>query len=91
MNIATQTEPYLQQQERLPKTGKHIVGSFTKDSIIVYQAFNPRITKYAIQHQKFGGNHYSFSRMTWIKPGFMWMMYRSGWGSKGKPGIYSGY
>ena len=22
------------------------------------------------------------SRMTWIKPNFLWMMYRSGWGSK---------
>jgi hypothetical protein len=23
-----------------------------------------------------------FSRMTWIKPNFLWMMYRSGWGKK---------
>jgi len=24
----------------------------------------------------------SFNRMSWIKPNFLWMMYRSGWGTK---------
>jgi len=76
------TEPYTPQQEKLPKTGKHIVANYTSDSIVVYQAFKPPIAEYAIQNQKFGGKHYSFNRMTWIKPGFMWMMYRSGWGKK---------
>ena len=31
---------------------------------------------------RFGGDHFSFSRMSWIKPNFMWMMYRSRWGTK---------
>ena len=35
-----------------------------------------------MKHQRFGGNAYSFSRMTWIKPNFLWMMYRAGWASK---------
>lgn len=82
MNSLSQLELYTAQQERLPKKGKYIVGNFTESTIIVYQAFNQQIAGYAVDHQKFGGEHYSFSRMTWIKPGFMWMMYRSGWASK---------
>jgi hypothetical protein len=30
----------------------------------------------------FGGPAFSYSRMSWIKPNFLWMMYRSGWGTK---------
>jgi hypothetical protein len=29
----------------------------------------------------FGGD-FSYSRMSWIKPNFLWMMFRSGWGTK---------
>lgn len=75
-------ELYVTHQNRLPQNGKHIIGSYTKDYIIVYQAYNPQIAKFAVENQKFGGDHYSFGRMTWIKPGFMWMMYRSGWAQK---------
>ena len=28
------------------------------------------------------GPVYSFTRMTWVKTNFLWMMYRSGWGRK---------
>lgn len=42
--------------------------------------FDPRWQN-AVSHQQFGGE-YSFSRMSWIKPNFLWMMYRSGWASK---------
>jgi len=76
------TEKYTDQINRLPKTGRHIIGSKDGDSIIVYQAFNPAIAGYAVKHQQFGGEHYSFSRMSWIKPGFLWMMHRSGWATK---------
>ncbi len=82
MNILSKLEPYTAQQDRLPEKGKYIVGNYSENSIIVYQAFNQEISDYAVEYHKFGGNHYSFSRMTWIKPGFMWMMYRSGWASK---------
>lgn len=75
-------ENYKEQTIRLPKNGKQIIGQLNEDSIIVYQAFNPLITEYAIKNQKFGGEHYSFTRMSWIKPGFLWMMYRAGWASK---------
>lgn len=75
-------EKYTDQRIRLPKTGKQIIGQREGENIIVYQAFNPFIAKYAVEHQKFGGPHYSFTRMSWIKPGFLWMMYRAGWASK---------
>jgi hypothetical protein len=76
------TEKYIEQQKRLPKTGKQIIAQKENDNIIVYQAFNPSIAKYAVEHQQFGGPAYSFNRMSWIKPGFLWMMYRAGWAGK---------
>jgi hypothetical protein len=79
MNI--RTESYLQSVERLPKNGQHILGYQQDDLIIVYQAYNNRIADYAVKNQQFGGD-YSFSRMSWIKPNFLWMMYRCGWASK---------
>jgi hypothetical protein len=79
MNI--RTESYLQSVERLPKNGQHIQGYQQDDLIIVYQAYNNRIADYAVKNQQFGGE-YSFSRMSWIKPNFLWMMYRCGWASK---------
>ncbi|GAB3501874.1 DUF4291 domain-containing protein [Emticicia fontis] len=76
------TESYIQQLKRLPEEGKYIIGQKVENNIVVYQAFNPNIARYAIAHQKFGGEHYSFNRMSWIKPGFLWIMYRAGWASK---------
>lgn len=76
------TEKYTEQKKRLPDAGKRIVARLVDDCIIVYQAFNNEIAAYAVKEQKFGGPQYSFNRMSWIKPGFLWMMYRAGWGSK---------
>jgi hypothetical protein len=75
-------EKYTDQKNRLPRSGKQIIGRLEGNNIIVYQAFNPNIANYAVANQKFGGEHYSFNRMSWIKPGFLWMMYRAGWASK---------
>jgi hypothetical protein len=57
------------------------MAHFDSDSIIVYQAYRPGIGAFAIEHGHFGGD-FSYSRMSWIKPNFLWMMYRSGWGTK---------
>jgi len=76
------TIPYHAYEKGLPQEGNFILGHTRNGNIIVYQAFNDGIADYAIAHQKFGGSHYSFSRMTWIKPNFLWMMYRSGWAEK---------
>ena len=75
------TEPYLAQTARLPKTGRHILAQFDDSSVIVYQAYRPSIGFHAANHQRFGGD-FSFTRMSWIKTNFLWMMYRSGWGAK---------
>ncbi|KXX67104.1 hypothetical protein AVL50_29325 [Flammeovirga sp. SJP92] len=74
-------EKYTIQENKLPSTGKHIIGQYDDESIIVYQAYNSKIANYAVAHQTFGGS-FSFNRMTWIKPNFLWMMYRAGWASK---------
>ncbi len=74
---------YKNLKDKISNGGKQIItGQQTEENIIVYQAFNNEIADYAIKHQKFGGSNYSFNRMTWIKPNFLWMMYRSGWASK---------
>jgi hypothetical protein len=31
---------------------------------------------------RFGGDRFSYSRMSWIKTNFLWMMYRSRWCTK---------
>jgi hypothetical protein len=80
MNL--QTIPYHSYEKGLPQEGNFILGQRRAENIFVYQAFNDRIADYAIKHQKFGGQDYSFNRMTWIKPNFLWMMYRSGWAEK---------
>jgi len=74
-------EPYLESVARLPKSGRHILAQYEAQSVVVYQAFKPLIADYAVNHQRFGEG-FSLTRMSWIKPGFLWMMYRSGWASK---------
>ncbi len=75
------TEAYTAQLKRWPATGRHILAQYTRDYVIVYQAYRPAIGAYAARNNKFGGE-FSFDRMSWIKPNFLWMMYRSGWGTK---------
>ena len=74
-------EPYAEQVKVWPKDGRHILAQFDDESIIVYQAYCPAIGRYAVEHGRFGGE-FSYSRMSWVKPNFLWMMYRSGWGTK---------
>lgn len=74
-------EPYLTQHRRWPQSGRHILAQYDEQTIIVYQAYRPSIGHFAARHGYFGGE-FSFSRMSWIKSNFLWMMYRSGWGSK---------
>ena len=59
-----------------------VIGRKESGNLVVYQAFNIRIAEFAIRHQQVGGSDYSFNRMSWIKPGFLWMMHRAGWGAK---------
>ena len=80
MNL--QTELYSSQSARWPSAGEHILAHHDDETIVVYQAYRPSIGNYAIEHGRFGGPDFSLQRMSWIKPNFLWMMYRSGWGAK---------
>lgn len=75
------TERYVDQDARWPQAGRHILAQFDADAIVVYQAYRPEIGRFAAEHGFFGGA-FSLERMSWIKPNFLWMMYRSGWGTK---------
>ncbi|MBY0228575.1 MAG: DUF4291 domain-containing protein [Gemmataceae bacterium] len=72
---------YLDQLPHWPKTGRHVLAQFDDETIIVYQAYKPAIAAHAVEHRAFGGE-FLYSRMSWIKTNFLWMMYRSGWGTK---------
>lgn len=79
MNLLT--EPYLNQASKWPQTGRHILAQFDENTVVVYQAYRPAIGLFAAEHGYFGGE-FSLNRMSWIKPNFLWMMYRSQWGTK---------
>ncbi len=79
MNLPT--GHYAAQAARWPAAGRHILASYGAASIVVYQAYRPAIAAHALQTKTFG-SEYSYTRMSWIKPNFLWMMYRSGWGTK---------
>lgn len=60
---------------------RQIRAVYTDTTITVYQAYSSQIAEPALQAQKFVPP-FQMSRMTWIKPSFLWTMYRSGWGTK---------
>jgi hypothetical protein len=70
------------QAKRWPPQGEQVLAQFDADNVIVYQAYRPSTGHYAIKNGRLGGPDFSFNRMSWIKPNFLWMMYRSGWGTK---------
>ncbi|WP_024529720.1 DUF4291 domain-containing protein [Serratia fonticola] len=64
--------------------GRQIRAFYTKDFVRVYQAYSDTIADSALKNGTFVSPPFSMTRMTWIKPSFLWMMYRSGWGMKDK-------
>ncbi len=74
-------ERYTQQREMWPSAGRHVLAQFDEASVIVYQAYRPEIGLDAATRGRFGGS-FSLSRMSWVKPNFLWTMFRSGWGTK---------
>lgn len=70
--MATKATPYRQ-----------IRAKYTPTTITVYQAYNNEIASAAIKHQKLDASpKFSASRMTWIKPSWAWILYRSGYSYK---------
>ncbi|MGF1582061.1 MAG: DUF4291 domain-containing protein [Gemmataceae bacterium] len=60
---------------------REIRADYTGDTIVVYQAFSDAIADPALEGKRFVAP-FSFRRMTWIKPSFLWLMQRSNWGRK---------
>jgi hypothetical protein len=52
------------------------------EGVWLYQAFKDAIADWAVEHQRFGGPGFDPARMTWVKPSFAWVLYRSGYASK---------
>ncbi|KAA8910246.1 ATP-dependent RNA helicase DHX8 [Sphaerosporella brunnea] len=68
----TNTTPYRQ-----------IRALYDSGTITVYQAYSALIADPAVARQKLSASpHFKFTRMTWIKPSWNWMMYRSGYSHK---------
>ncbi|MFD0851745.1 DUF4291 family protein, partial [Actinomadura adrarensis] len=63
----------------LPK--HQIRAVYTESTVTVYQAYRPEIGVPAVRDGRFPAA-WKRDRMTWLKPSFLWMMYRSGWGLK---------
>ncbi|WP_372370743.1 DUF4291 family protein [Candidatus Uabimicrobium sp. HlEnr_7] len=58
-----------------------IIALYDKSSVCVYQAFGKEIAEEAMKKQ-FLGERFFLDRLSWIKPSFAWMLYRSAYASK---------
>lgn len=61
---------------------RQIRALFDDNTIRVYQAYSNQIADSALAQGTFVSPPFKMARMTWIKPSFLWMMYRAGWGYK---------
>ncbi|MFK4208428.1 DUF4291 domain-containing protein [Streptomyces sp. NPDC030920] len=59
----------------------HVRADFDARTIVVYQAYSPAVAGPAVRANRFVAP-FSFHRMTWIKPSFLWLMHRSNWARK---------
>ncbi|MFQ6142670.1 DUF4291 domain-containing protein [Streptomyces seoulensis] len=68
-------------QHVAPEPRFRVRARHTDTTVTVYQAYHPRIGGPAARTGRFPAD-WKRDRMTWIKPSFLWMMYRCGWGAK---------
>ncbi len=61
---------------------RQIRAVYDENTIRIYQAYNDAIADSTLESGTFVSPPFKLERMTWIKPSFLWMMYRSGWGKK---------
>ncbi|MEU2788367.1 DUF4291 domain-containing protein [Streptomyces sp. NPDC007100] len=64
-----------------PEPLRRIRAAHTATTITVYQAYAPSLGLPAARDGRFPPA-WKRERMTWIKPSFLWMMYRCGWATK---------
>ncbi|KAF0747949.1 hypothetical protein AaE_007537 [Aphanomyces astaci] len=67
-----------------PAQGQVILAQHSSSHIVVYQAYNAAIANALVTAQNYhdpavAAAGFIPTRMTWIKPNFLWMMYRSSW------------
>lgn len=68
----------------MPTPHRQIRAHYTDTTITVYQAYHPSIALPAVANQSLlSSPSFQLTRMTWIKPSWNWMMYRSGYATKG--------
>jgi uncharacterized protein DUF4291 len=60
---------------------RRVYAAYDDEGIYVYQAFKPSIVKAAVKKGTFSAG-FNMDRMTWIKPSFAWVLYRSGYATK---------
>lgn len=60
---------------------RQIRAAHSGDTVTVYQAYPARVARPALAAGRFVAP-FKRDRMTWIKPSFLWMMYRCGWATK---------
>ncbi|GAA3003373.1 DUF4291 domain-containing protein [Streptomyces lactacystinicus] len=65
----------------MPEPKYQIRALHTASTVTVYQAYSPEIGLPAARDGRFPAV-WKRDRMTWIKPSFLWMMYRCGWATK---------
>ncbi|KAL6919366.1 hypothetical protein FSST1_003392 [Fusarium sambucinum] len=62
---------------------RQIRAHYNDTTITVYQAYKESIANAAVENQKLNASpDFKPGRMTWIKPSWAWMMYRSGYSFK---------
>ncbi|MFV2199115.1 DUF4291 family protein [Nocardiopsis sp. LOL_012] len=67
-------------------TPRHQIRTrYTDTTVTAYQAYHPSIGVPAAREGRFPAA-WKRDRMTWVKPSFLWTMYRCGWGGQGGPG-----
>jgi hypothetical protein len=60
---------------------REVRADYDRDTIVIYQAYSDAIADAALKAGRFVPP-FSFHRMTWIKPSFLWLMHRSNWAQK---------
>jgi hypothetical protein len=60
---------------------RQVRADFDESTIFIYQAYGSEIARAAVAAQRFVAP-FSMTRMTWVKPSFLWMMERCGWATK---------
>ncbi|MFJ9680775.1 DUF4291 domain-containing protein [Streptomyces sp. NPDC101194] len=62
-------------------TQHQIRAHYDERTIVVYQAYSSAVAGPSLRANRFVPP-FSFNRMTWIKPSFLWLMHRSNWARK---------